>query len=183
MMGRERRVGCSGRRPSLVLGLAAVVLQCLEWVDAELRPGHRRLCQRLRRWTAFYTLAVLGALYWLETHVATELRARRAPARATATSQSPDHLIKPGARRGRLLLELHRRPRHNRLGDPLPDLLLGAAAILPLAAHYLTASVLTLVVPIGILALVSLWYVLIWRRDTDDNSSASPRRRGCAMLR
>ncbi|HLW94099.1 MAG TPA: hypothetical protein VKS25_01855 [Solirubrobacteraceae bacterium] len=41
-------------------------------------------------------------------------------------------------------------------------------AILPLAAHYLTASVLTLVVPVGLFALVSLWYVLIWRRGTDD---------------
>ena len=42
------------------------------------------------------------------------------------------------------------------------------SAILPLAAHLLTAEVLTLVLPVGILGLVSLWYMLIWRRDTDD---------------
>ena len=42
-------------------------------------------------------------------------------------------------------------------------------AILPLAAHYLTAEVLTLVVPVGFFGLVCLWYVLVWRRNTDDS--------------
>ncbi|HEY7965761.1 MAG TPA: hypothetical protein VID68_01910 [Solirubrobacteraceae bacterium] len=41
------------------------------------------------------------------------------------------------------------------------------SAIVPLATHLLTAQVLTLVLPVGVLALVSLWYVLIWRRDGD----------------
>lgn len=35
---------------------------------------------------------------------------------------------------------------------------------IPIAAHFLAGSILTLVVPLGVLIVVAVWYVLLWRR-------------------
>jgi hypothetical protein len=40
--------------------------------------------------------------------------------------------------------------------------------MIPLATHFLTASLLTLVVPLGVLVLVLIWYGLIWRRGAGE---------------
>jgi heme/copper-type cytochrome/quinol oxidase subunit 3 len=80
---------------ALLLGLAAVVLQCIEWSTQDFGPADGAYASVFVGWTAFYTIAVLGALFWLETHVATELRARRSPARHGDIA-SPDELIRPG---------------------------------------------------------------------------------------
>jgi hypothetical protein len=37
-------------------------------------------------------------------------------------------------------------------------------AVTPIAAHFLTGSILTLVLPLGVLILVGLWYGLLWHR-------------------
>ena len=34
----------------------------------------------------------------------------------------------------------------------------------PIAAHFLTGSILTLAIPLGVLIVVAVWYVLLWRR-------------------
>jgi hypothetical protein len=34
----------------------------------------------------------------------------------------------------------------------------------PIATHFLTGSILTLVIPLGVLIVVAVWYVLLWRR-------------------
>ena len=34
----------------------------------------------------------------------------------------------------------------------------------PIAAHFLTGSILSLVIPLGVLIAVAVWYVLLWRR-------------------
>jgi hypothetical protein len=34
----------------------------------------------------------------------------------------------------------------------------------PIAAHFLTGSILTLAIPLGALIVVAVWYVLLWRR-------------------
>jgi hypothetical protein len=34
---------------------------------------------------------------------------------------------------------------------------------IPIASDFLTGSVLTLVIPLGVLILVAIWYVLLWR--------------------
>jgi len=34
----------------------------------------------------------------------------------------------------------------------------------PIAAHFLTGSILTLVLPLGVLIVVAIWYVVLWRR-------------------
>lgn len=36
---------------------------------------------------------------------------------------------------------------------------------LPIASHFLTGSILTLVLPLGVLIAVVVWYVALWRRD------------------
>ena len=46
-------------------------------------------------WTGFYLIAVLFTMYWLETQVATEIRARRAPASGEGDIADPDRLIAP----------------------------------------------------------------------------------------
>lgn len=47
-------------------------------------------------WSGFYMIAVLATMYWLETQVATELRARRTPADRDGDIEDPDRLIAPG---------------------------------------------------------------------------------------
>jgi hypothetical protein len=36
---------------------------------------------------------------------------------------------------------------------------------IPLAAHFLAGSILTLAVPLGVLIVVAIWYVRVWRRE------------------
>ena len=38
----------------------------------------------------------------------------------------------------------------------------------PLASHFLTGSILTLVLPLGVLILVAIWYVVLWRRGSGE---------------
>jgi len=38
-----------------------------------------------------------------------------------------------------------------------------AQITVPLAAHFLTGSILTLAIPLGALIVVAVWYVLLWR--------------------
>ena len=61
----------------LVLGLAAVALQCIEYTVQDFGPTDGAFASVFCAWTAFYLIAVLGTMYWLETQVAT--RAARAP--------------------------------------------------------------------------------------------------------
>lgn len=35
---------------------------------------------------------------------------------------------------------------------------------IPIAAHVLTGSILTLALPLGVLILVAIWFVVLWRR-------------------
>jgi heme/copper-type cytochrome/quinol oxidase subunit 3 len=80
----------------VVLGLAAVVLQCIEFTVQNFGPTDGAFASVFCAWSGFYLLAVLGAMYWLETQVATELRARRQPAASDGDIKDPDRLIAPG---------------------------------------------------------------------------------------
>ena len=97
-----------GARRRSLLGLAAVALQCIEYTKQNFGPTDGAFASVFCAWTAFYLVAVLGTMYWLETQVATELRA--APARPGAHAEgdivAPDRLIAPGTRRRRVLLGL-----------------------------------------------------------------------------
>jgi hypothetical protein len=43
-----------------------------------------------------------------------------------------------------------------------------SAAQIPLAMHYLTGSILTLVLPLGILIVIAIWYVVLFRRGSGE---------------
>jgi heme/copper-type cytochrome/quinol oxidase subunit 3 len=79
----------------VILGLAAVALQCIEYTVQRFGPTHGAYASIYSAWTGFYLIAVLGTMYWLETQVATELRARREPAPAEGDIEDADRLIAP----------------------------------------------------------------------------------------
>ena len=82
---------------SVALGLVAVALQCIAYTKQKFGPTDGAYASVYCAWTAFYLIAVLGAMYWLETHLATEMRARREPADPEAGDiKDPDLLISPG---------------------------------------------------------------------------------------
>ena len=87
---------------SLVLGLAAIVVQCIEFTVQDFGPTDGAYASVFCGWLAFYLLFVLGTMYWLEIQLATELRERRKP---TATArpgagvteyEDPDQLLPRG---------------------------------------------------------------------------------------
>jgi heme/copper-type cytochrome/quinol oxidase subunit 3 len=81
---------------SVVLGLAAVAVQCVEYTQQKFGPTNGAYASVFCAWTAFYMIAVLGVMYWLETQVATEIRASRQPADPSGDIKDPDLLIAPG---------------------------------------------------------------------------------------
>ena len=80
---------------ALVLGLAAVVLQCVSYTSQDFGPTDGGYASVFCAWTALFAVAVLATMYWLETHVATGLRARRTRG-SHRDIADPDELIVPG---------------------------------------------------------------------------------------
>ncbi len=39
---------------------------------------------------------------------------------------------------------------------------------IPIAAHFLTGAVLTLVLPLAVLIAVVVWYCVLWQRDSSE---------------
>lgn len=97
--GRQMKAGSASWLTAgigaVVLGLAAVAVQCIEYTVQDFGPTNGAYASVFSGWTGFYLIAVLATMYWLETQAATELRARRAPASSTADVNEPDRLIKP----------------------------------------------------------------------------------------
>jgi heme/copper-type cytochrome/quinol oxidase subunit 3 len=97
--GRRAKVGADWVAPaigSILFGLAAVALQCIEYTVQKFGPTNGGYASVFVGWTVFYSIAILCTLYWLETQVATELRARRSPAGQHGDIANPDLLIAPG---------------------------------------------------------------------------------------
>ena len=80
---------------SVALGIAAIAAQCIEYTVQHFGPTDGAYASVFCAWTGFYLIAVLATMYWLETQIATELRARRTPAEA-GDIKDPDRLIAPG---------------------------------------------------------------------------------------
>jgi heme/copper-type cytochrome/quinol oxidase subunit 3 len=70
-------------------------VQCIEYTQQHFGPTNGAFASVFCAWTAFYLIAVLFTMYWLETQFATELRARRAPAGGEGDIKDPDRLIAP----------------------------------------------------------------------------------------
>jgi hypothetical protein len=43
-----------------------------------------------------------------------------------------------------------------------------SSTLIPLASHFLTGSILTLVLPVAVVIVVTIWYVFLWRRGTGE---------------
>ena len=80
----DQRVGrLAARAPKLaaglVLGLAALVVQIVEWTTVGFGPADGGYASVFVGWTGFYFAFALLTLYWLETHLASVLRRRSEP--------------------------------------------------------------------------------------------------------
>jgi heme/copper-type cytochrome/quinol oxidase subunit 3 len=80
---------------SVLLGLIAIALQCIEYTAQHFGPTNGAYASVFCAWTGFYMIAVLFTMYWLETQVATEIRARHTPAGGDGDIADPDKLIAP----------------------------------------------------------------------------------------
>lgn len=95
----------AGRRPqwrvkgaaALVAGIAALVVQVVEWTSLGFGPADGGYASVFFGWTAFQVMFLFGALYWLETVVATSVRYRTtptpAPGEASGDPGRPGHDI------------------------------------------------------------------------------------------
>ncbi len=93
---RGERTWTAAAWAGLGLGLVAIALQCVEYTVQKFGPTDGAFASVFCAWTAFYLLAALGTMYWLETNLASELRARREPASSRGDIKDPDRLIAPG---------------------------------------------------------------------------------------
>jgi len=59
---------------ALAFGIAAVVLQVVEWATVGFGPADGGYASVFFGWTGFYALFLVGALFWLETVLATSIR-------------------------------------------------------------------------------------------------------------
>lgn len=96
LMKREQRNWLGAAVLGLILGLASIGVQCIEYTQQDFGPTDGAFASVFCMWTAFYLLFVLMTMYWFETQVATELRARREPAHSHGDVREPDRLIAPG---------------------------------------------------------------------------------------
>ncbi len=62
---------------ALALGIAAIVLQVVEWFTSGFGPADGAYASVYFGWTAFLCLFGAGAIFWLETIVATSIRYRK----------------------------------------------------------------------------------------------------------
>ncbi len=61
---------------ALAFGIAAVVLQIVEWTTVGFGPADGGYASVFFGWTGFYVVFLVGALFWLETVLATSIRYR-----------------------------------------------------------------------------------------------------------
>jgi heme/copper-type cytochrome/quinol oxidase subunit 3 len=69
--GGSWRLGAGGALP---LGLAAVVIQAVEYTQISFGPGDGGFASVFFGWTGLYAAFVLGMMYWLETQLAQSIR-------------------------------------------------------------------------------------------------------------
>ncbi|MGH2866339.1 MAG: hypothetical protein ACRDNK_02060 [Solirubrobacteraceae bacterium] len=78
---------------ALVLALAAVVLQVIEWTTLGFGPASGGYASVFIGWTGFYSVLALACAYWIETQVATFWRRRREGVTATAAAVLADTAV------------------------------------------------------------------------------------------
>jgi heme/copper-type cytochrome/quinol oxidase subunit 3 len=73
---------------ALALGVAAIVLQVVEWFTAGFGPADGAYASVYFGWTAFIVLFGAGAVFWLETTLATSIRYRKTLSGAPAPGEA-----------------------------------------------------------------------------------------------
>jgi heme/copper-type cytochrome/quinol oxidase subunit 3 len=85
---------------AVILGIAAIALQCIEYTRQHFGPTDGAYASVFVTWTALYLIAVIFTMYWLETNVASALRARARIGRGepppTGDIEDPARQIAPG---------------------------------------------------------------------------------------
>jgi heme/copper-type cytochrome/quinol oxidase subunit 3 len=79
LRGSSRTLWWPACMGALLLGLAAVAIQCWQYTDLAFGTSEGGYADVYLGWTGFLTIFAFGAMLWLETILAT---ARRAPAKA-----------------------------------------------------------------------------------------------------
>lgn len=74
---------------ALVLALAAVVLQCIQYANLGFGPGNGAYASVYIGWTAVFTVFMLACIYWIETQVASIWRMRRGEVRRAVEEGVP----------------------------------------------------------------------------------------------
>jgi heme/copper-type cytochrome/quinol oxidase subunit 3 len=64
---------------ALALALGAIALQCVQWAILGFGPGDGGYASVYLAWTGFFTIFLLGAMYWLETILVSAVRVRAGP--------------------------------------------------------------------------------------------------------
>jgi heme/copper-type cytochrome/quinol oxidase subunit 3 len=81
---------------ALILGLAVVVIQVLQYTSYGFSPESGGYASVFVGWTVMFLLFWVGAVYWIETLLAQTLRGDRAPAESEITQ--PLDVLGPSAR-------------------------------------------------------------------------------------
>ena len=81
---------------ALALGLVAIVLQIVEWLTAGFGPADGGYASVYLGWTAYLVLFGAGALFWLETTLATSIRYRKTLSGAPAPGEASGDPYRPG---------------------------------------------------------------------------------------
>jgi heme/copper-type cytochrome/quinol oxidase subunit 3 len=74
---RGERVWRLAAAVALALGVAAIVVQSVEWAAMSWGPTDGGYASVFIGWTGFYVLSLLGGVYWMETLVAESTRFRK----------------------------------------------------------------------------------------------------------
>jgi len=73
---------------ALALGLAAIVLQIIEWKRLDFGPGDGGLAAVFFGWTGCFTVFALAAMYWLETLLVGARRGTTEPEYTAASARA-----------------------------------------------------------------------------------------------
>lgn len=99
LRGGDERAWRTGGLAALVLGVAAVVVQIVEWTSIGFGPTDGGYASVFVGWTSLFMLFLVGTLYWLEILVATAFRYRDAghePGEASGDPhRSADDIARP----------------------------------------------------------------------------------------